>query len=287
MSWQPSINRRAAALSLVVTLALPVAPGLLPAEEGAGSQPAPQGPGPAPGPQAAPLGVTPFSPMTTAPGAVGVVPAIAVSSERAPLPSTTNLGGPVSTLGPYTLGPDDVVSIDVRGQPEFSGQFVVGHDGAIQYGIVGDVKADGLTKDELGQAIAERLQQYVRFPAVNVTITAFNSQAIYIFGQVNSPGKYAMRGDTIKIRDALVAAGLEGEYPALGRVKVIKTDPTSPTSRHVNVKRVIYQGETAQDIDLVNGDVVVVPVSVWGYFALFVRNIFGPVIRVARFATGI
>lgn len=244
----------------------------------------PQGPGPAPGPGQAIPAANPYSPMVPSVGAVGVVPAIAVPGYQAPGPMPTNLGGGVSTLGPYTLGPDDVVYIDVQLQPEFSGTFVVGHDGMIQYGIIGDVKVDGLTKDELAQALAERLKQYVRFPQIHVTITGFNSKAIYILGRVASPGKYAMRGDVIKLRDALVAAGLEGQYAALGRVRIIKTDPVHPKKRVVNLGKVVYQGKTAEDIDLVNGDVIVVPTTLWGYVAIFFRSVFGPVARVARWA---
>jgi len=49
----------------------------------------------------------------------------------------------------YTLGRGDVIEIIVRNQPEFSGKFVIGPDGNIQYRFVGDIKAEGLTKEEL------------------------------------------------------------------------------------------------------------------------------------------
>lgn len=242
----------------------------------------PQGPGPAMGPGHAPVAASPSSPMGPGAVPVGVVPAIAVGGTPASVPTPTNLGGEVSTLGPYTLGPDDVVFIDVRNQPDFSGSFVVGQDGMIQYGIIGDIKADGLTKEELAEVVADWVKQYVRFPSVHVTITGFNSKAIYIVGRVASPGKYAMRGDTIKVRDALVAAGLEAEYAALSRVRVIKTDPSAPKVKKVNLQRVLYKGQTADDIDLVNGDVVMVPTSLWGYVSLFFKALFGPVTRVAK-----
>ena len=114
----------------------------------------PQGPGPAQGPGRAPLGAASYAPMTTADGAVGLVPAVRVSGVQAPGAVPTNLGGDISTVGPYTLGPDDVVHIDVRNQPEFTGTFVVGQNGMIQYGILGDIKANGLAKAELADVVA-------------------------------------------------------------------------------------------------------------------------------------
>jgi hypothetical protein len=53
---------------------------------------------------------------------------------------------------PYTLGIEDVLEIIVQNQPEFSGRYVIGPDGKIQYSFVGDIKAEGLTKAELKQA---------------------------------------------------------------------------------------------------------------------------------------
>ena len=48
---------------------------------------------------------------------------------------------------PYTLGIGDVVDVQVRNQPEFSEKYIVGPDGNIQYAFVGDIQAEGLTKE--------------------------------------------------------------------------------------------------------------------------------------------
>lgn len=251
---------------------------------GYGGLQVPQGPGPAFGPEHASLAAVNTAPMTASqlPGAANT--AVPVVVNPAYISSQTNLGGPVSSQGPYTLGPDDVVLAQVRNQPEFSGVFVIGQDGMIQYGILGDIRADGLTKDELADLITERLTPYVRFPSVVVTIIGFNSKAIYILGNVASPGKYAMRGDTIKIRDALIAAGLGTQHAALNRVEVIKTDPTHPTKRTLDLKKVMFQGETAENVDLVNGDVVIVPTSGWGRVTGVLETVFGPIFKVFRWA---
>lgn len=269
-------------LAIIALALLGLTPGVAAQEEAAQT---PQGPGPAPAPGRAALAASQQVPMTPGAVPVGVVPAIPVSGTAAPGPTPTNLGGEVSTMGPYTLGPDDVVQIDVRNQPEFSGSFVIGQDGMIQYGIIGDIPANGLTKEELAEVVADSLKRYVRFPSVYVTITGFNSKAIYVLGRVAAPGKYAMRGDAIKIRDALVAAGLEAQYAALSRVRVIKPAADGdPQVRKVNLQKAMYRGELADDIELVNGDVVVVPTSLWGYIALGFRFVLSPVVSVAKWA---
>ncbi len=238
---------------------------------------APQEPGPAAGPgptedlvvykpisnSMLPVGVTPAGPAATA---------SPVNSARA-----TNLGGAiVMPMGPYTLGRDDVLSIAVRGQPEFTGTYVVGPDGNLQYGYLGDVKAEGLTKEQLQDVLTELLKKYVRVPAVQVMIIGFNSKAIYILGNVAHPGKYAMRGDSIKIRDAVIAAGLVTQHAALHRVHIIKSDPKDPSYKIVNLQDVLYKGKMKQNVDLVAGDIIVVPTTFWGQVTGFIASVTDP-----------
>ena len=86
----------------------------------------------------------------------------------------------------YTLGIDDVVTIIVRNQPDFSGRFVVDPEGNIQYNFVGDIPAVGKTKEELKAEIMKRLTRFVRYPEVAVMISEYRSKAVYVFGFVNS-----------------------------------------------------------------------------------------------------
>jgi len=199
-------------------------------------------------------------------------------AQPAPLPNQSNLAGlPVAQpTGPYTLGRNDIVHIEVTGQPEFSGDYVIDYDGKLQYGALGDISANGLTKEQLAQVLTDAPKKYVRVPSVIVTISGFNSQAIYILGEVARPGKYAMRGDSIKVRDALIAAGLFTDSAALTRVHVIKSDPKNPTYKVLNLNKVFYEGKMQQDIDLVNGDIVVVPATVWSKITGFITSVTNP-----------
>lgn len=186
--------------------------------------------------------------------------------------------------GFYTLGRDDVIQVDVRNQPEFSGVFVIGFDGKIQYNYLNDIPVAGLTKYEVQQVLEKLLQRFVRAPLVNVTIVAYNSKVVYVIGEVNAPGKFIMRGDAIKLREAILAAGLPTKVAALSRVHVIKPDLENPDIRVINVKRILYKGALKDDIDLTTGEVVVVPSTVWSIVNNFVSGIFSPVTRAARMA---
>ncbi len=159
----------------------------------------------------------------------------------------------------YTLGFGDVVSISVRGQPEFSGQFGIGPDGYIQYTYVGDIKADGISKTELGEVIAEKLTRFVKVPDVTVAITGYFSKNIYVMGDVANPSKYAMQGDTIKLREALLMAGLPTYTARARKVHVIHPDFNNPSVKVVNADDILFRGILEENVDLRPGDLVYVP----------------------------
>ena len=186
--------------------------------------------------------------------------------------------------GPYTLGRDDVIRIEVRGQPEFSGDYVIGFDGRIQYNYIGDVPIAGLTKYEVQQVLEKLLEKYIRVPAITVTIAEYNSKVVYVIGEVNRPGKFVMRGDAIKLREAILAAGLPTHDAALGRVHVIKPDLNDPNIRVINMKRILYKGQLKDDVDLFPGEIVVIPSTVLSKVNDFLGSLISPVTRAASVA---
>ena len=284
--------RRFAVWSMITWLLASGAPAWAADDFSGNTQSKPQGPAKTSDASTAPGGIVGYTPIPNSMLPIGdEQPASAANpgAQKTPPTVPTNLGGlTVGQTGPYALGRNDVVQIDVQGQPDFSGTYVINYDGTIQYGFVGDVKADGLTKEELAAKLTEELKKYVRVPVVNVQIAGFNSKAIYILGEVSSPGKYAMRGDSIKIRDALIAAGLFTNTAALARVHIIKSDINDPTVRVLNLNSVLFRGQMKNDIDLVDGDIVVVPSTVWSRVTGFLGTLFSPASKarsVARLGT--
>jgi polysaccharide export outer membrane protein len=188
------------------------------------------------------------------------------------------------SLSEYTLGKGDVVKIDVRNQPEFTGSFIVGPDGSIQYEFIGDVKAEGLTKEQLQETIVNRLERYVKGPEVSVIIEQYNSKFIYVLGEVHRPGKYPMKGDMVKLREALMASGLPTRDAALRRVHVITPDEIKPIFQKVDIYRLLYQGKLEQNVPLAPGDVVVVPSTVPSEINRALTNLLSPFSKAASSA---
>ncbi len=223
-----------------------------------------------------------YPPMESPIGAVSA-PASPPGLPQTGLPASYQTGIMIGE-GLYTLGRDDVMRISVRNQPEFSGDFPVGYDGRIQYNYLDDIPVAGLTKYEVQQVLEKLLQQYVRVPVVNVQIVAYNSKVVYVIGEVNRPGKFIMRGDAIKLREAILAAGLPNPRAAISRVHVIKPDLNDPAVRVINLKRILYKGKLKDDVDLAAGEIVVVPSTVMSKVNDFLANLLSPVTRVGRMA---
>ena len=198
---------------------------------------------------------------------------------RAPRSNTYDYGTWIIGNGPYTLGRDDVIHIQVRNQPDFTGDYIIGPEGEIQYSYLGDVKVLGKNKQEIEEMLAKLLEKYVRTPQVTVTVVGYNSKAVYIIGEVNRPGKYAMRGDVIKLREAIIAAGLPTRYAALKRTHIVKPDLREAKDRKIDLKRILYKGNLAEDIDLYPGEIIVVPSTVLHKVDVFLSDLLDPVTR--------
>src|SRR4051812_41553207 len=94
------------------------------------------------------------------------------SGAFAQTPSNVNLNQPVSTSGAapsspseqqqgavYRLGPGDQLHVIVYGETDLTGDYTVSPVGTIAFPLIGEVAANGLTPDQMSQAIANRLEQ--------------------------------------------------------------------------------------------------------------------------------
>ena len=162
----------------------------------------------------------------------------------------------------YTLGPDDVIQIDVMRHPEFSGTFPVNLEGKIQIKFVGDIDVNGLTKAGLEEKLRKIVSTYVMNPEVNVAIMEYKSKVIYVIGEVGRPGKYYMRSDSISVREAVVEAGFPTVSAAMRRCRLITPDRSGRArTQAVDVYSILYGGNLNKDLEMHAGDVLYVPAT--------------------------
>jgi polysaccharide export outer membrane protein len=182
----------------------------------------------------------------------------------------------------YTLGPEDVIQIDVQRHTEFSGVYPVDLEGKIQYKFVGDMEVTGLKKSELEEKIKKQISKYIINPEVSVTILDYKSKVIYVLGEVAKPGKYYMKSESISIREAVVVAGLPTYSAAMRKCRLITpTEKGKVKTKNVDVFAILYGGELNKNIDMKPGDVLYVPATVMAKVMRVINPVTAPITNAA------
>ncbi|MBR2308308.1 MAG: polysaccharide biosynthesis/export family protein [Fibrobacter sp.] len=116
----------------------------------------------------------------------------------------------------YRIGPLDMVQVVVWEHPELTspmGQYQpagqrVTTDGTLFYPYAGEIKAAGLTAQELRTEITKRLSDKIlNDPQVDVRVTGYNSLKAFVSGAVNKPGYIAFNELPMTIPAAIAGVG--------------------------------------------------------------------------------
>jgi polysaccharide biosynthesis/export protein len=159
----------------------------------------------------------------------------------------------------YIIGVDDVLTINVWKEPDFSiKETVVRSDGNISMPLINDIQAGGLSTKALSQNITEKLKAFITSPEVTVAVLKSLSRSAAIVGQVNRPGVYPL-GGPINVLELLARAGGITEYAKQKDIRIIRKDEGKSEQFLFNYKEAIRGVNLKQNIDLKAGDVVLVP----------------------------
>jgi polysaccharide export outer membrane protein len=106
------------------------------------------------------------------------------------------VGGKVAAQE-YEIGAGDLLHIEVVGRPEMTDNFRVDTRGMIDYWEVGKVMASGHSPSDLERKLTTLLVagQFMRRPLVKVVVAEYASQKVYVAGEVQRQGYYALKAD--------------------------------------------------------------------------------------------
>jgi len=167
----------------------------------------------------------------------------------------------------YRVGPGDVLEVTVRDHPELSRLPTVQTTGAIFMPHVGDVPVSGLTPAQVAERIAPLLASAsVPDPQVVVRVKEYQSQFVWVRGEVYRPGRKALREGTRLIDALLDAGGLTDR--ASGVVVVRRTNGTFPNGGttlecHLAGGQPTPEETSALSLPLASGDVITVQTQHW------------------------
>ncbi len=187
-----------------------------------------------------------------------------VSTETARAMSTPGIGPEQFLTQQRTEGINigDQIQLTVLGYPEFNTTAIVRESGNFPIPLAGDVKAIGLTKDQLSDAIVAKLTEYVK-TKVYVTLTMLNTsvQKIIVLGAVGTQGSQPAT-TSVSIYQLFATAGGLSHDADLRHVRIYRnTDLSRPVE--VDLSDFSTPGSRPETkVPLVNpGDMVYVPRS--------------------------
>ena len=165
----------------------------------------------------------------------------------------------------YEIGPGDGLQIFVWDHPELSTTVAVRPDGKISTPLVEDLVAAGKTPTALARDIEVVLEEYVRTPVVTVIMQGFvgdSDQQIRIVGQAVAPQAIQYQ-QGMTVLDVLIRVGGLSEFAAGNRARIVRKQGAEEVSIRVRLGDLLNKGDTAQNIAMRPGDVLIIPQSIF------------------------
>ena len=181
----------------------------------------------------------------------------------------------------YILGAGDRIKLDVFSVPEFSGEYVVLPNGAVNLPQVGMLMVQGYTTEQASKMVVDRYSAILTRPIINFNVTTTRPMMVAIAGEVERPGAYSLSGGggggnnnggnnnggggsgsesstlsrAIQIADGVTrSADLQRVQISRRRAGNAKDDIIT-----VNLLQLIQSGDARQDIRLRDGDSIFIP----------------------------
>ncbi len=167
-------------------------------------------------------------------------------------------GATVPAEDGFIIGPEDVLGINFWRDQEMSGDVTVRPDGMITLPLLRDVKAAGLTPNQLADQIQEAAKEYLSDASVTVLVRQMNSRKAFITGEVARPGAYHLASSMTVMQLIAVAGGLT-EFAQPKKISVIRIENGVTRTFKFEYLDVAQGKKPQQNIMLKPGDTVVVP----------------------------
>lgn len=116
------------------------------------------------------------------------------------------LPGGAEGASDYRISAGDTLEVAVWGYEDLSRTVIVRPDGNISLPVVGELRAQGITPDELARQVAGSLSRWVKNPRVSVIVKSFAQHQVFVLGAVARPGAYPLQPG-LTVAEAIALAG--------------------------------------------------------------------------------
>lgn len=116
--------------------------------------------------------------------------------------------------GDYKLGSEDVIIVTTIGKPEFSGEYIIPQDGAVNIPGVGLITATGKTVVDLSKEIEGILAKRLQRPEVYVTLKSQKEPLVFVLGVAGKSAPVAFKPGWRLTELLSASGGAGGNEPA-------------------------------------------------------------------------
>ena len=155
----------------------------------------------------------------------------------------------------YTMGPGDVLRIQLWGKENRNLELPVSRDGTISFPDSGPLSVAGLSFDEARAQIRKRVsEQYIGVQA-SVSLGELRSMRVFVLGEARNPGSYTV-SSLSTITNALYVSGGIRQTGSLRNVQHKRDGKLLGT---LDLYDLLLKGDSSSDNRLQAGDVIFIP----------------------------
>ncbi len=160
----------------------------------------------------------------------------------------------LATPANYTIGPGDMVTINIWGASQQTIEGEVSSDGYIVVESVGPIKLAGLSVERAKSVLRNKLGQYYSDCSIDLSLSETRSIQVQVMGEVKVPGTYTLSS----LSTAFNALYMAGGISKIGTLRDIKVYRGGKNISNIDVYDYILNGNSRGDIRLEDNDVIVV-----------------------------
>ena len=172
----------------------------------------------------------------------------------------------------YRIQPGDQLAIDFYLNSEFNDNVSVQPDGRIVLRLVGPLQAAGLSSGQLSAEINQAYAKELKNPSATVHVQNMPSRQVFVEGQVNHPGSFALQPG-MTAAQAIANAGGQTDEAELSNVVLIRRDACGRADgSKIDLASATTTPDKGEDVMLMPHDTIVVPRSRIANMDLWVKQ---------------
>jgi polysaccharide export outer membrane protein len=161
----------------------------------------------------------------------------------------------------YVILPGDVLQVSVWKEVDMDREIVILPDGSFSFPLIGTLNAKNKTPTELQNIILDQLRYFIPEAAVTVVVKAPLGHKVSVMGEVQTPGDVFLSSNTT-VTQALSQVGGFTPYADEDDIIIVrKYEDGTKEKIEFSFDDLSKGRDLENDIDLVPGDIIIVPAS--------------------------